>query len=181
MKHPPLLFLDTECLGLGDAPIWEVAAVRIDANGLMRQQWTGFVEHDPDEATAWLKLLPKSFRDDYERRYVRADAVSRQKAAEKISYLSTGGAIVVGSNPDFDMTRIIALSSLVSMEWHYHPIDVPTLVHGYLLGKGIMPAPPWKSDFLSQTVGVDPKAFDRHTAMGDVSWCMAMWAAVTGE
>lgn len=175
MKHPPLLFLDVEALGLGEAPVWEVAAARIDF-GWKMQHWEAFVQHDPHDMDP---NLPQAFRDDYLARYAPTQAVPTSYVSERIGRMAEGGAIVCGSNPDFDMTRIAAMNPAEKMPWHYHPMDIPTLVHGYLLGKGISPAPPWKSDLLSQMVGVSPKDFDRHSAMGDVMWTLAMWKAVT--
>lgn len=180
MNHPPLLFLDTETLGLHpDAPVWEVAAILVTANGAMHQRWAAFVEHDQTDVAMWLDQLPPSFANDYQSRYVPDKAASPKVAASAIALMAAGGAIVCGSNPDFDMTRVAKLNPEIEMGWHYHSCDVPTLVHGYLLGKGIAPAPPWKSDLLSQMVGVDPKAYARHTAMGDCEWTLAMWDAVT--
>lgn len=179
MKQPSLLFLDCETLGLGDAPVWEVAAIAITANGTMLQRFSAFVEHDQTDAAMWLDELPSSFANDYQSRYVPDKAWARETVAGKIMMMAEGGAIVCGSNPDFDMTRVAALDPTTKPTWHYHPIDVPTLVHGYLLGKGIAPAPPWKSDLLSQMVGVDPTAYSRHTAMGDCEWTLDLWNRVT--
>jgi len=38
--------------------------------------------------------------------------------------------------------------------------------------------PPWKSEALSRAVGVDPRDFDRHTALGDALWARAIYSAV---
>lgn len=179
MKHPPLLFLDCETVGLPEqAPIWEIAGIRVSMSGLETGFQT-FVNHDPGQ---WLLTLPKSFVDDYKKRYDPELAHSPTRIIEKLCNLADGGAIVAGSNPGFDVTRIERMGRELELDlppWHYHSLDIPTLVHGYLLGKGIAPAPPWKSDLLSQMVGVDPTEFDRHTAMGDAQWCLAMWRAVT--
>jgi DNA polymerase III epsilon subunit-like protein len=40
---------------------------------------------------------------------------------------------------------------------------------------------PWNSNQLSRRLGVDPDNFARHTAMGDVQWCLAQWRAMNGE
>lgn len=176
-KHPPLLFLDVESLGLDDAPVWEVAAIRVSTitheNPIHYQS---FVDHDPTEMDS---ELPQSFRDDYEKRYNVVESFPPTFVAEKIADMIAPGTIVCGSNPSFDMERIQRLDPIRKFKWHYHSLDIPTLVHGYLLGRGIAPAPPWKSDFLSRIVGVDPADFDRHTAMGDCRWTLAMWNAVT--
>lgn len=41
-------------------------------------------------------------------------------------------------------------------------------------------APPWDSEAVSRAVGVNPDDFERHTAMGDVRWAMAIYDAVMG-
>jgi len=74
--------------------------------------------------------------------------------------------------------------------WHYHLIDVENLAVGYLFGRHPVtqalkvPDPvlalPWDSDRLSEQVGVTPPTDERHTAMGDVRWAMALYDACTG-
>lgn len=189
MRHPTLLFLDCETLGLEkDAPIWEIAAIRVEGNRRQEEPpkihnrvtvWSGFVQHDSSKADS---NLPYSYREDYEQRFDPYFARGIPDALEVIRILADG-AVVCGSNPWFDMDLLknLAIANDVDPEfgWHYHPIDVPTLVHGWLLGKGVTPAPPWKSDLLSQVIGVDPTSFDRHTAKGDALWCKEMWEKVT--
>jgi hypothetical protein len=41
-------------------------------------------------------------------------------------------------------------------------------------------APPWDSEVLSRAVGVDPNAYERHTALGDARWARDIYDAVTG-
>lgn len=181
MRHPPLLFLDTECLGLDiNAPIWEVAAIRV-VDGAAAVQLDTLVYHEPGK---WVATLPTSFQVDYRTRYSDTEADSKTNVITYIDAMAEG-VIVVGSNPQFDMQRIEKLADDIGFDgtigWHYHPIDMPTMIHGYLCGKGVYPTPPWKSDLLSQMVGVDPRDFNRHTALGDALWCKAMWNAVTDE
>ena len=78
----------------------------------------------------------------------------------------------------------------VPVTWHYHIIDVESLAAGWLAA-GTDPmeprteetgpdkcTPPWDSNELSLAVGVDPKTFDRHTALGDARWAKAIYNAV---
>ena len=185
MNHPPLLFLDTETLGLDiEAPIWEVAAIRVEPHSEQTKTW--LVEHDPtdENGVPWLNSLPDSFAEDYLNRFVRFSgrACNPFGVVEQLAELAKG-AIVCGSNPSFDMQRLEKLSidceAFRAFGWHYHAMDIPTLAHGWLLGKGIAPAPPWKSDFLSQACGVSPRDFDRHSALGDARWCKALWERIT--
>jgi DNA polymerase III epsilon subunit-like protein len=94
--------------------------------------------------------------------------------------------------------------------WHYHLIDVEGLAVGWLHGRRARQneivdgyprendgeeAPglvrwndpvfvaelPWKSDDLTAAVGAAPVSEeDRHTALGDARWAMAVYDAVTG-
>jgi hypothetical protein len=182
INHPPLLVIDCETLGLGDAPIWEIGALRINEGGTIGNSDTVhlFVEHDPE---GWLEDLPKPFRDDYQERFVdkRPLTVTQKDAVRAISYAARGRVLVLGSNPGFDMQRIEKMAydnGIDPPPWHYHPEDVPTLARGWLNGKGIYPAPPWKSDLISQMIGIDPRNYDRHTALGDCTWTLDMWRKV---
>lgn len=177
--HPPLLFLDTESLGLGDAPLWEVAAIYVNEYGGIRSQFSMFLKHDAGD---WFDTLPEPFQEDYLSRFVPDEAIDPVKAVLKICKYLQPGTIVCGSNPSFDTSRLerIAVNAEIpAPSWHYHSEDVPTLARGWLNGKGVYPAPPWKSDIISQMIGVDPREFDRHTAMGDCEWSLAMWERVT--
>ena len=180
MTNAALLFVDTETLGLDmDAPIWDLAAIRVNALTERRIDLRIMHKADPERLAA----LPPAFQDDYDSRYSVGSSVHPQQAMYALSALITPGTIVCGSNPSFDMARLERLAGKhnISLPWHYHPIDVPTMAHGWLCGKGIYPTPPWKSDLLSQFCGVNPKEFGRHTAMGDARWCLALWRKITEE
>lgn len=176
----PLLFLDTETLGVSaDAAVWEVACARFE-DGRLVGHASMLVHHDPDRRDP---TLPPSFVADYEARFDWDDAEHPKKVLDTVDRYAEGGAIVCGSNPAFDMWKLELLAADVGgvvPRWHYHGIDVPVMAHGYLLGRGIAPAQPWRSDFLSQCIGIDPRDYDRHTAEGDVWWAKAMWDAMTG-
>lgn len=182
MKNSPILFIDCETLGLKeDSPIWEVAWMLIDGYDNLLTHDSVLVEHDPDLMDP---DLPQPFFDDYSVRYIPQEAMTHTRLTERLARvvaMTSERPIVAGSNPWFDMHKISQLDGAEKITWHYHPMDIPTLVHGYLLGKGISPAPPWKSDFLSQAVGIDVRNFDRHTAMGDVRWTYALWRKVFGR
>lgn len=177
-----LLFLDIETLGVSpDAAIWEVAAARFE-DGRLQGTTSMYVRHDPARRDP---DLPTPFMVDYERRFHAHadDAVHPKKMLDTLRRFAEGQAIVCGSNPRFDMDRLERLAAEHRVDappWHYHPHDIPSMVHGYLLGKGIAPAPPWRSNFLSQVIGIDPRDHERHTAEGDVWWCRALWAEMTG-
>lgn len=174
-----LLFLDIESLGVTPGvAVWEVAARRVE-NGRSVGSMSVFVQHDPRARDA---DYPDSMADDYAARYDHRQAVTAAEVLARLHNFAEGRVIVCGSNPSFDMQHLEHLAVTFGVDvppWHYHPLDIPTLVHGYLLGKGIAPAQPWTSEFMSRCVGVDPRDYGRHTAMGDVEWACAMWQAVS--
>lgn len=177
-----LVFLDCETLGLDPAaPIWEFAAVRreVDGDFVCNTKAELLIEHDPGR---WLDdpEYPQWLIDDYEKRFDAERAVPEARAAEIIASYVDDGAVVLASNPGFDMERIALLLQRNGFEpgWHYHPIDVPTLVQGYLAALHRLPERPWKSDTLSAAVGVDPADYARHTALGDVLWTVAQYDVV---
>ena len=56
--------------------------------------------------------------------------------------------------------------------WHYHIIDVEILAAGKL---GAIP--PYSSSELTAALGVVVDEATKHTALGDVEWAMALYAA----
>lgn len=173
-----IVFLDTETLGLHfAAPIWEFAAERIDDAGhSVTTQF--FIDHIPGH---WPDSLPESFQADYRTRFDPLKSLTEADAAKFIHGFTNGRAIIAGSNPAFDMQRLEMLLARYGYQpgWHYHPLDVPTMALGWLAARGELPPHPWKSDAISALIGVDPTAYDRHTAAGDVAWSHAMWGAIT--
>lgn len=103
----------------------------------------------------------------------------------------TWGAHMVGMVPSFDTERLGRLlrANGACPGWHYQPIDVETLVVGWLHGKNEIASvvgiealtglqPPWDSEALSRLAGVDPDKYPRHSAMGDACWARDVWDAV---
>ena len=104
----------------------------------------------------------------------------------------TDGAHLVGAVISFDEERLRRLLRRhhACPTWHYHLIDVEALAAGWLLGRygrgretanGTIAMPPWNSEELSRAAGVDPEDFDRHTALGDARWAMAIYDVVMGQ
>jgi hypothetical protein len=92
------------------------------------------------------------------------------------------GAHIVGAVPSFDAAFLARWlpSQGQAFTAHYHLIDVEALVVGYVLGAGqATPSLPWNSNDLSRTIGVDPDAYERHTALGDARWVRDQYDAVT--
>lgn len=104
----------------------------------------------------------------------------------------TRGAHIVGAVPNFD-TEVLAARMRehgICPSWHYHLVDIEALAVGYLSGlrsdepPGMNDYPlslPWKSDDLSAALGIQVSEDDRHTALGDARWAMAIYDAVTGH
>lgn len=182
-----LCFLDCETLGLDPAaPIWEFAAIRLNRDGT-RDELHCQILHQQDH---WLDTLPEQFADDYRARFDIQAAIPPAMAAKEIQRI-TDGAIIAGSNPTFDIERLTRLLERCARTptWHYHPLDIPSMALGYLARmiycvRTLADSPVsvrWSSDELSRRIGVNPGDFARHTAMGDVEWCLAQWQAMTHD
>lgn len=183
-----LCFLDTETLGLERAaPVWEFAAVRVRDNDVVARE-EFFIGHDHGYGTVG---LPEAFASDYRARY-NADKALHPVAAAAVIAAITADAIIVGSNPSFDMERLELLLRANGFKpgWWFHPLDIPAMAAGQVarsvvaasaeLGDEVRLELVWRSNDLSRRLGVDPDQFARHTAMGDVQWCLAQWRAMNG-
>lgn len=188
----PIVFLDTETTGLSpDAHIWELAMIRRQTSGKM-EKMEGFVQHDVRLANN----LPQRFREDHQRRYIPELAMDEKTLVEVVMDMFRRDDAfapkphAVGAVPNFDTERIARILARHGHEppWHHHLIDAETLAVGYLYGLYVadglaqpsLPGLPWDSDDLSLRLGVNPLRFDRHTALGDTEWAMAIYDAVTG-
>lgn len=197
-----IVFMDTETLGVHiDAPIWEFAAIRrrhLDDGSCKEHELHIQIHH---YAEPWLTgddALPEQFQVDYRSRFAAGEAYGKSGAAEVIAGFLAGRPHIVGAVPNFDTERIahqLLRPAHIPEPWHYHLIDIENVVAGFLRGErktwglptevddrlNCLTRLPWSSDSLSMAVGVDPKDFDRHTAMGDVLWVKAQWDAVMGD
>ena len=95
----------------------------------------------------------------------------------------THGVHLVAATPSFDaevFDRLLRDHRLVP-SWHYHLIDIGVLALGALAAKGQRFHPPYKSDELTEALGVELATdAERHTAMGDVRWVRRVYDAVMG-
>lgn len=179
MRSTDIVFLDTECLGLDRiAPIWEFAAIRVTADGdeVARDEFQ--IRHIP---SFWLDTMPPPFVADYKARYVEDTALWGWDAVKRVQAITEGRVEVAGSNAGFDLERLLILvqrHGFGEPNWHYHPLDVPSMVRGYLRRAGVPLTPPYRSDQVSEALGVNPADYARHTAMGDCEWCLAQWRLV---
>ena len=185
-----LVFMDTETTGLDLADdIWEFAAIRREPDG-SEEELHLLIDHDKRKCAQ----LPESFRANHAARWDGTIAVTRADAAVQIQHILRDRAHVVGAVPNFDTERIARLLTRrhLAAPWHYHLIDVENLAVGYLAGlraagggenghDADLPSLPWTSDDLSRAVGVEPPTTERHTAIGDVRWAMAIYDRITAS
>lgn len=204
-KQPvPLAFVDTETTHLDPryGHVWEIAVIRRRPDVDSEFVW----QVRPDLTTADPEAL-KIGR--YEERFAIPDgwdAVEfvpsgppfRSLIPEMLFDLqeALSGAVVVGSNPGFDVAFLTKLLQAHGrkLPWHYRPIDIATLAAGYRYGQAASgayggefafqadyPQMPYKSYELSRAVGVEPPAKGvAHTALGDARWARDVYDAVTG-
>lgn len=162
-----LVFLDTETTGLDHErhELWDIALIEEDGT-----------EYNPLLRPLHLETAdPTALRMNHY--YERMSGQSGWNASQVALYLAEtlAGKHIVGAVPSFDaafLDRFLRTHGHVGA-WHYHLIDVETLIAGRL-----RLAPPLDSDELSRAIGVDPAAFDRHTALGDARWVKAQYEAV---
>ena len=176
----PLVFLDTETLGLGiNDPIWEIAAIRRESDGT-ENRYHFHVSDAEGRRLIPPDGFPEQFRADFDARYERVAGVPtlrRRILRPSLRDLFRDRPHVVGAVPNFDTERIAHQFGVDG--WHYHLIDVENLAVGYLAGRGgPLPPLPWNSDDLSRAVGVDPDRLRRHEAMADAEWARAIYDRV---
>lgn len=196
MTPAPLVFLDTETTGLHPSrEAWEIAMIRRDSAGTARHH----VFVDVGLETAEPKALEVGGYYDRHPAYAEAfppricdapAALSGQEAAARVAEV-TAGAVIVGSNPQFDtdtLGRLLRFWGLAP-RWHYRPLCVATMAAGYLTGAAGLLDPAglgidsgrFSSYKVSRALGVSPPAPDvAHTAMGDAEWTMRLFDRITG-
>ncbi len=187
----PLCFLDTETDGVHpDRKVWEVAMIRREPDGAEMTQ-AFYVDIDLSTADPFGLRVGRFYdRHPAARALVTMNApydmerpdglLSCGQAAMAVARF-THGAHIVGAVPNFDtevLDRLLRAHGLAPA-WHYHLVDIENLAVGYLAGRGKAIAPPWKSDELTELLGLDPTPEnERHTAFGDARWAMRVYDAV---
>jgi hypothetical protein len=115
---------------------------------------------------------------------IGAASASLCEVACEVQYLTSRCAIV-GSKPTFDQGHLAVMLGERGLRpaWEHHPVDIPDVARGWCAAKGIMSVPSCgdgkiRSDDWSRAIGVNPDAYERHTALGDCRWCVAQWEAM---
>ena len=174
---PALAFVDTETTGLDpdQHEIWEVAIIT----------WPEGNEHTwllPVERLAWADAKALEI-GGFHHRHPQGNgflgmngailARDRSHLAGELAEL-THGRHLAGMGPAFDAERLARLlrSENVAPSWDYHLVDLEALVAGSF---GL--PPPWRSTKLSRKLDVEPDDFERHTALGDCRWGVAVYEA----
>lgn len=187
---PTIAFIDCETTSLRhDRRAWEIAVILRRDGQASDEERSWFVAlEDLDLGNADpASLRFGRFYDRHPQMNLHIAGHGNEAAGEadvlaKVEQL-TRGAILMGSNPSFDADMLAARMRAhgICPSWNYHLEDVPTLALGWLYGAGKPIPEQRKSDAISLAVGVDPKVYGRHTALGDCRWIRDLFDAVTGR
>jgi len=206
---PPLAFVDTETTHLdprhGDA--WEIAVILRREDGVdceyLWQVRPDLTTADPEALTIGKFHERFTVPDGWDAIEIFPAGGPPLKSTLPEALFDIQevlkGAVIVGSNPGFDVAFLTKLLHAHGrkLPWHYRPIDIATLAVGALYGKAsewtrkdcdatwyqkVTKAVgwPWKSYEVSRHVEVEPPAKAvAHTALGDARWARDVWDAVT--
>lgn len=203
-----VVFVDTETTGLDPIrhQIWEVGLINSDD---IEHRWFLPVDLAKADLVA-LNIGRYHERHPYGHAtpWVTDFEVTRpERFAEEFAKL-TWGKHLAGAVVSFDAERLARLLRANGQcpGWHYHLIDVEALAVGYIAGcrqavddvvdttgealwagthswhvaEGHDVTPPWKSDQLTETLGITVDDMDKHTALGDARWAKAIYDKVMG-
>ncbi|MGW8702855.1 3'-5' exonuclease [Streptomyces eurythermus] len=199
-----ICFVDTETTGLDPRKhhAWEIAVIRRRDDGTdtecLWQIRPDLTTADPDALTIGRYHERFSVPDSWDAiEHIPSSPPMRLTLPEMLFDLqeALAGAVVVGSNPGFDVAFLSKLlwANDRKLPWHYRPIDIATLAAGYRFGQAAsgayggdfafpsdLPSHPFSSRGLSHAVGVEPPAAGvAHTALGDARWARDVYDAVT--
>lgn len=195
----PIAVVDSETTGLDPFrhEMWELAIITADHDpdlGIVNEK--EFAVHLPVDLS---KADPTGLRvgrfyERYNPQHIADPGVAARAVAKMLD-----GRTLIGAVPNFDekfLERWLRRFDQCGV-WHYHLVCVENLAAGWLMGRAAgvelagestdgfkddrhVAMPPWNSNELSRAIGVEPDDFDRHTALGDVEWALAIYKAVNG-
>lgn len=92
------------------------------------------------------------------------------------------GAQLAGINVSFDrdFTAAFCARHGERLAAGYHLAELCSMTAGWLHGRGSPVPAAWRSDDLARAAGIDPAAYDRHTALGDARYARDLYDRVTG-
>lgn len=177
-----LAFIDTETTGLDPDlhEIWEVGLILRQEVGDIDHRWLLPVERLA-AADAYALALggfhtrhPQGLLGDQLGKIERAKLVPIEQFAHEFGAL-TFGAHLVGNTVAFDDDRLRRLFRSCGMThgWDYHLVDVAALAagrYGYV--------PPWRWVKFLASAGLDPAAYEAHTALGDAAAARDLYDAI---
>lgn len=163
---------DTETVTLDPVAgsVWEVAMMRLS------DRETIYLQVFPDmNAAVDIALEIGGFHDRFDPDTAFESFSDRLR--ENLAEFLPDKAVLVGSNPGFDIAHLDAMWATGTDKWgrspwHYHGLDVSSMAVAYLgmdsdlvTGTGLAN--------IAEAVGIDPNDFATHTAMGDVELTVA--------
>jgi DNA polymerase III epsilon subunit-like protein len=177
-----LVFIDTETTGLhAERRAWEIGLIvrdpgKPDVENILYVQTTDLdLEHAQEDALQIGGFYNR--HPDLKPPSLRVATWSEHDALLVVEDI-THGAHLVGAMTHFDAQTLanrMAPNGLTP-SWHYHLIDIESMLLGYQAGNNYEVSVPWKSHTLSDLMGVPPTPKeDLHTAIGDARWVRDVW------
>lgn len=184
-----LVYLDTETTGLNPRVHhpWEVATI-VDEPGKAPVERVWLLSVDLTDADP-RALEIGGFWERHPQGTGEGVPSEPRKTSRELARI-LAGAVVIGSNPGFDKDMLTPFLAEHGQVWaaHYRPVDVITLGAGFMYASAALPAGPgdphalpFSTAAVSRRFGIDPDAYDRHTALGDCQWVKALYEAITGK
>lgn len=198
-----LVALDCESTSLRrDCRIWEIGVIERLPGGDVEHRWFIRVEDlNMGDADPFSLDIGKFYQRHPQMNGAGGAAAQAEQDVLRHVERVCRGAHIIGNVVNFDTQRLDARMAACGILWnaHYHVIDCENLAVGWLLREAAalqaahhlteaeaellrdIARPPWDSGALSQALGVKVPEEDRHTALGEARWALAMFNKVMGS